>query len=77
MSVYSDCASHRRREEVPADGAHIICYECGHVYATAGALVDAYNAAVDAMRAKGFEPPPAHVRSADAVTFCQECLHDF
>lgn len=63
----SHCWVHHVNE--PWAGAHIVCFECAHVYRTAQDLLDAFN------REMPEECPPA--TSTDDIGFCPECLHDF
>jgi hypothetical protein len=81
---HSYCFCHYRFEEIPAGGAFIICFECGHVYATAQDLVDAWNREVDRMNAdplpeSKFEGPIPRrtLETVGEIFFCQECIHDF
>lgn len=81
----SYCFIHRVHEDVPFD-AHMVCFECGHVYETRRALVAAYRATMPwslHLWATEFEPSYwsclwrwITVR-ADTILFCQFCLHDF
>lgn len=70
----------------PVDGAYLVCFECGHVYPTAGALRRDYRR--EYWRVSGiagaYPPIPLwrRLRSAvtvrvSRVTFCPHCVHDF
>ena len=74
----------------PVEGSYIQCFECGHVYRTAGQLRRAYRQEywritnpANPFGLKGFEVSLRArlwriltVRVAD-IYFCQECTHDF
>lgn len=64
----SHCFMHHVNERIPPD-THIVCFECGHVYATPQALIDTFN------REKP-DDEPLEV-DADKIFFCPECIHDF
>lgn len=68
------CHHHKIHELIPMGGAYRVCGECGHVYATAADLVDAYNWALGE---HGLEGLRLSVRRAETIAFCQECLGDF
>lgn len=76
LSVH--CYSHMVDEE---GSAYIGCYECGHLYRTAGALRRAYRREV--LRLPGHGIPfwwrlwRALTIRASQITFCQQCIHDF
>lgn len=75
---YSQCWVHHQPEAVA--GAWGACPECGHVYATAEDLVDAWNALVDILNAhRDAERPMPHAtpRQADTISSCPHCHHDF
>jgi hypothetical protein len=61
------CHWHEAHEPVPPGGAHMICFECGHVYPDRAALVQAY---VDGA-------PGAPVNVPEHIAFCPLCMHDF
>lgn len=74
------CYSHHVDE--PGDGAYIWCFECGHVYRTAGDLRRAYRRQYWET-SKHFGDPVwrrlwrvAAIRVKN-IHFCQECIHDF
>lgn len=56
-----------------------VCFECGHVYRDDADLVREQHRAVLGLKmldGRAF----AHIlkaKSADEITFCQHCLHDF
>jgi hypothetical protein len=92
--ITDDCAdAHCFFHDVDEDpiGAHIVCFECGHVYRTAGQLRrdyrrgywDTTGRGAKLFGEKGFGPSLAArlwrmltVRAKD-IFFCQECTHDF
>lgn len=75
----------------PVEGSYIQCFECGHVYRTAGQLRRAYRREYWETTGKwskpfgepGFWPPlPARLWrlltiKVKEINFCQECIHDF
>ncbi|MEU4726501.1 hypothetical protein AB0G06_43480 [Nonomuraea dietziae] len=84
MTVSKDyCWSCNKDEPIPPSGAYVVCFECGHVYATEQDLIDAYNRIVTEMNADGARrygdahQPIALRTSADGIYFCQHCIHDF
>ncbi len=65
------CSFHHVDE--PAEGAYLICFECGHAYLTAEDLRAAFMAEVAPDLSSPLpEPPPA-----EGVWFCPLCAHDF
>lgn len=75
------CFWHHKNEPVPVGGAYQICGECQHVYASAAALVAAYNDAARRFNDGDIDDDgPVALRSlaeADDIYFCQFCIHDF
>lgn len=69
----------------PAEGAWLVCFECGHVYPTAGALRREYRREYWRVACDdrfGRIPLPRRVWRvltvrASTVYFCQHCVHDF
>jgi hypothetical protein len=73
----SHCAIHHVDE--PTDGAFRVCFECGHVFATPGDLVEAdywaqLAASSDENHDVEFLPEPL---SGDEIDVCPECAHNF
>lgn len=72
------CYSHNVDE--PGDG-YIRCFECGHLYRTAGELRRAYRREVMHVPSLGIPRWRVLVKAATVrasrVFFCQECIHDF
>lgn len=73
----SYCSIHLKCEPIPDGGAYEICQRCGHVYPSAGALVDAYNATADRLSANGYSGTHHSIDAAHDIYFCQECGCDF
>lgn len=67
------CYSHGTHEPVPESGAYRVCFECGHVFVTDVELRQAYidNAPEDT------KVYADRLVSADDISFCPHCLHDF
>jgi len=86
--IASYCWCHDTREPVPPN-PYVVCFECGHVYATPDDLVAAYRREVDRINAdeefKAFEEAVLGIKwvdltyrtNAEEIVFCQECCHDF
>lgn len=77
----SHCWCHHVNEPIPAD-VYQVCFECGHVYATAADLLAAYERETKRLQESDFFPdfPDEKAKrpsSADEIFFCQECIHDF
>lgn len=54
-----------------------ICGECGHVYRDAEALADAHNELVDQSGGPVVYMPYATAGTANTLSTCPLCLHDF
>lgn len=50
---------------------YTVCFECGHVFQDAQALIDEYNLFPVEMGFETFDGP------AHEIPFCPVCLHDF
>jgi len=62
----SHCAIHDKDEEIPTDRENVeVCFECGHVYPTPMAVLEAYAEVY----------PQAEF--PDDIPFCPLCLHDW
>lgn len=78
---HSYCHCHNADEPVPEE-VYQVCFECGHVYAKATDLEEAYTREASIVKAEEtwlrMTPPTIETRlPADRIPFCQECLHDF
>lgn len=62
------CHWHDAHEPIPSDGAHAVCFECGHVYATRAELEQAYTEGA---------PPGDTYGVPEHIAFCPYCIHDF
>lgn len=63
-------------EEVVLKGSYV-CFECGHVWKTAGEIVEAHLSeleAISAVNETNLEPGAA---KKAALRFCPLCLHDW
>jgi len=65
------CYSHGVHEPIPADGAYLVCFECGHVFVTALDLLLDY-----AVNSPPDIPVPGDITAKD-INFCPHCIHDF
>lgn len=72
------CYWHERWEYSP-HWPYIVCFECGHVYPTEDSLIEAQREKVDYFKSVDLVHfgHVVYAQSADEITFCQHCLHDF
>lgn len=82
------CFIHQEDEQLHPH-SYQICFECNHVYQTAGELITAYNQEItkhnlrdedldfpDGWKYSDLEPLKK-IYDPNKITFCPLCLHDF